>query len=59
MSKKRAALKFAAAGAVTGLMATATIRKWQGRSESEKATKEQVAIVAGMLTVLTWTAALA
>lgn len=60
MSKKRAALKFGAAGAVTALYTVATIRKWQGKVDhSQPISREAVAAVSGTFVILTWAAALA
>ncbi len=60
MGKKRAALKYGAAGAVTALYVTGTVRNWMGKdSDTPALPKEKLAIVAGTVTLLTWVAALA
>ncbi len=60
MSKRRAALKFGAAGAVTALYAAATTAHWRGKIDPSKPSNpKHVTIVAGGLVLLTWAAALA
>lgn len=63
MSKKRTALRFATAGAITtvyGLVAQhALSAKHAEELKGQKVNRKQVAIVAATLTALTWIVALA
>jgi hypothetical protein len=60
LSKKRLALKFVTAGAVTSVYALAVQQAWSGNhAKVSKKDAKEVAIVAGALTVATWIAVLA